>query len=280
MRTKSSGNPPRRVQRAAESGDGARAASGTVAGEAIYGIEPLREILAVQPEAIEVLYLRERDTRRFADEIERVKQAGGRVVQVDDAELTRAAGSEEARHQGLVATVRPYRYLELAELVDQVPDLIVLVDGVTDPRNLGAILRVTECAGFKSVILARDRTASLTPAAIKTSAGAWVHLRIAQCGNVVRTLEDLKEKGYWIAALTPEGDTSIYQLDVRSRLVLVIGAEGEGVRALVKKRADFRVKIPLYGKLESLNVSVATAVALFEIKRRREGLFQALSNVL
>src|SRR5579875_1537267 len=254
-------------------------ASGTIGGEIIFGVEPVREMLAAQPEAIEALYVRGRDARRFSGEIEQVRKAGGRVVEVDDAELARAAGSA-ARHQGLLASVRPYRYLERAELIARAPDLIVLIDGVTDPRNLGAILRVTECAGFKSVILARDRTAALTPAAIKTSAGAWVHLAIAQCGNVVRTLGELKDKGYWIAALTPEGDTSIYQLDVQSRLVLVVGAEGEGVRPLVKKEADYRVKIPLYGELQSLNVAVAAAVALFEIKRRREGLLSALSRAL
>jgi 23S rRNA (guanosine2251-2'-O)-methyltransferase len=118
-------------------------------------------------------------------------------------------------------------------------------------------------------VLARDRTAAVTPAAIKSSSGAWVHLRIARCGNVARAIEDLKQAGYWIAALAPEGDREIYDLDTSRRLALIVGSEGRGVREIVRKNADFMVRIPMYGKVGSLNVSVAAAVALFEIARRR-----------
>ncbi len=109
----------------------------------------------------------------------------------------------------------------------------------------------------------------MTSAAIKSSAGAWIHLKIARCGNVARLMEDLKEGGYWIAALAPGGSTSIYNLDVTSRLAIVIGSEGKGIREIVRKNADFIVDIPMRGKVASLNVSVATAVALYEIARRR-----------
>ncbi|HLH76503.1 MAG TPA: 23S rRNA (guanosine(2251)-2'-O)-methyltransferase RlmB [Candidatus Binataceae bacterium] len=250
-----------------------------MSGELIFGLEPVRELLAVNPKLVRVLYLRARDQRRFASEAVRVKEAGGEVRVVEEAELQRAAGSQ-ARHQGLVASVRPYQYLTTADLIEAGPELIVLIDGVTDPRNLGAILRVVECAGFKAVIIARDHTAQLSAVAIKASAGAWVHLRLAQCGNVVRTLEELQQAGYWIAVLTPEGEQTLEELDVQRRLVVVIGAEGAGVRPLVKKRADFGLRIPLYGKLKSLNVAVASGVALFSIRRRREGLFGALVNAL
>lgn len=255
----------------------AREGQGAVRGAIIFGIEPVREMLAAQPEAVEALYLKPNDQRRFAREIEQVRRAGGRVITVDDAELSRAAGSQ-ARHQGIVATIRPYHYADLKEMLDGQPDVILLIDGVTDPRNLGAILRSAEGSGFRSVLLARDRTAGITPAAIKTSAGALFHLSVAQCGNVARILEQLKQKGYWVAALTPDGATSLYDLDVHGQLVLVVGAEGEGVRPLVKKNADYQVRIPLYGKVDSLNVSVAAALALFEIRRRREGLLSVLSN--
>jgi 23S rRNA (guanosine2251-2'-O)-methyltransferase len=130
-------------------------------------------------------------------------------------------------------------------------------------------LRSAEGAGVGAVVIARDRTAAITPAAIKSSAGAWVHLKIARCGNVARAMEDLKEAGYWIAALAPEGTLEVYKLDTTRRLALVVGSEGRGVREIVRKNADFVVRIPMYGKVGSLNVSVAGAVALFEIARRR-----------
>jgi 23S rRNA (guanosine2251-2'-O)-methyltransferase len=109
----------------------------------------------------------------------------------------------------------------------------------------------------------------MTSAAIKSSAGAWIHLKIARCGNVARALEDLKQAGYWIAALVPGGNISIYDLDVTSKLAIVFGSEGKGVREIIKKTTDYLVDIPMRGKVASLNVSVATAVALYEIARRR-----------
>jgi 23S rRNA (guanosine2251-2'-O)-methyltransferase len=175
----------------------------------------------------------------------------------------------EARHQGIVALIREYNYAGFDEVVAKKPDPLLLVDGVSDPRNLGALLRSAECAGVRAVVLARDRTVGLTPAAIKSSAGAWVHLKIARCGNVARALEDLKEAGYWVAALAPDGPVDLYDLDTTRRLVLVVGSEEHGVRGIVRKTADFVVRIPMRGRIESLNVSVAAAVALFEVARRR-----------
>ena len=234
----------------------------------VFGIEPIRELIAAEPGAIRTLYVSKRLQPRFAAEISRVQQGGATVSVVDDDALARMAGSQ-ARHQGMVALVREYQYAELEELLAEEPDPLLVIDGVTDPRNLGAIMRSAECAGASALILGRDRTVAVTPAAIKTSAGAWAHLRIARCGNVVSTLKALKEKGYWVAALAPTGDLSLYELDTTRRLALLIGAEDVGLRMLVKKNADFLVKIPMLGKVNSLNVAVATAVALFEIARRR-----------
>jgi 23S rRNA (guanosine2251-2'-O)-methyltransferase len=155
------------------------------------------------------------------------------------------------------------------DVIAQGADPIVVIDGVTDPRNLGAILRSAECAGVRAAVIGRNRTAGINPAAIKTSAGSWIHLAIAQCGNVVQALQKLKEAGYWIAALAPAGETSIYDLDTSRRLAIVLGSEDRGVRELVRKNSDFIVNIPMGGRITSLNVSVAAAVALFEIARRR-----------
>jgi len=233
----------------------------------VFGVEPVRELLSAAPEIVRTLYLRAGD-ERFAEEARRVRANGGQVTKADEAELARLCG-RDSRHQGIAVIVGEYVYAAVEDVIAAKPDPVLLIDGVTDPRNLGAILRSAEGAGATSVILARDRTVALTPAAIKSSAGAWIHMKIARCGNVARTLEELKEAGYWVAALAPGGKLSLYDLDVSRKIVLVVGSEGKGVREIVKKTADFIVDIPMGGKVASLNVSVATAVALFEIARRR-----------
>jgi len=243
--------------------------------EIVYGVEPIRELVAAAPASIRVLYVKSGDERRFSAEIDLVRTGGGRVEFADDAGLERLAGPA-ARHQGIAALMREYEYTPLEKLLAAQPDPIILVDGVTDPRNLGALMRSAEGAGVTAIVIARDRTAAITPAAVKSSAGAWIHLKIARCGNVARTIEQLKEAGYWTAALAPGGDTSIYTLDTSRKLAIIVGSEGRGVRDIVKKGADFVVDIPMRGKVGSLNVSVAAAVALFEIARRRAATKQAV----
>jgi len=265
--------PPKAAARpwapAHERGAHAPTASGAAAArDLVFGAEPVHELIAAAPGAVRTLYVRADLQARFAGDIERVRAAGGHVVAAEAAALARMAGGE-ARHQGVVALIREYSYAAFEDVVAAAPDPLLLVDGVTDPRNLGALLRSAEGAGVGTVVLARDRTAAVTPAAIKSSSGAWVHLKIARCGNVARAMEDLKRAGYWIAALAPSGDREIYELDTTRRLALVVGSEGRGVREIVRKNADFVVRIPMYGKVGSLNVSVAAAVALFEIARRR-----------
>jgi 23S rRNA (guanosine2251-2'-O)-methyltransferase len=247
---------------------GARRPHNENRGEIIFGVEPIRELIGASAASIQTLYVKAGAYERFGGEIEAVREAGGRVVKAEDADLARMAGSE-GRHQGIVAAIREYAYVPLVELLEQKPDPLLIVDGVTDPRNLGAIMRSAECAGARGLVLGRDRTTGVTPAAVKASAGAWVHLKIARCGNVAQTLEALKAEGYWIAALAPNGDTSLYELDASRRLAIVLGAEDRGVRELVKHKADFVVSIPMRGRVASLNVSVAAAVALFELARGR-----------
>lgn len=237
-------------------------------GDVVFGVEPVRELLGAAPEIVRTLYVREGDERRFLEEAERVRAGGGYVARAAEAELARLCGPG-ARHQGIAALVREYQYAAFEDVVAEKPDPILLIDGVTDPRNLGAILRSAEGAGVSAIVLARDRTVGVTPAAVKSSAGAWIHMKIARCGNVARALEDLKEAGYWIAALAPGGNVPLYELDTTRQLAIVVGSEGKGVREIVRKTADFIVDIPMRGKVGSLNVSVATAVALFEIARKR-----------
>jgi len=239
--------------------------------DVVFGVEPIRELLAAAPAMVRVLHVRAGDERRFAEEIARVRRAGGRADGVTGEDLDRIAGPG-ARHQGIVALVREYQYAPFEAILADKPDPVVVVDGVSDPRNLGALLRSAEGAGVPAIVLARDRTAGISPGAVKSSAGAWVHLRIARCSNVARALEQLKEAGYWIAALAPGGTTSLYDLDVARRLAIVVGSEARGIREIVRRGADFIVGIPMRGKVGSLNVSVAAAVALFEIARRRGSL--------
>jgi 23S rRNA (guanosine2251-2'-O)-methyltransferase len=259
--------PAREYRRVEAGGGGQHRASGNDR-EIVYGVEPIRELVAAAPASIRVLYVKAGDERRFAAEIDLVRTGGGRVEFADDAGLERLAGPA-ARHQGIAALMREYEYTPLEDILAGQPDPLVLVDGVTDPRNLGALMRSAEGAGVGAIVLAKDRTAGVTPAAVKSSAGAWIHLKIARCGNVARTIEQLKEAGYWTAALAPGGETSLYALDTSRKLALIVGSEGRGVRDIVKKGADFVVDIPMRGKVGSLNVSVAAAVALFEIARRR-----------
>jgi 23S rRNA (guanosine2251-2'-O)-methyltransferase len=234
----------------------------------IFGVEPVRELIGAAPGAIRMLYVKAGAEARFAAEIDAVRTQGGNVVRSEDEALARMAGSE-ARHQGLVAIMREYQYAAFEDVVAEAHDPLLVIDGVTDPRNLGAIMRSAECAGVRAIVIARDRTVGITPIVVKSSAGAWVHLRIARCGNVAQALEGLKAAGYWVVALTPSGDLSIYDLDTSRRLAFVLGSEGRGVREIVKKSSDFIAGIPMRGRIGSLNVSVAAAVALFEVARRR-----------
>jgi len=264
---------PRRYSHAGPSPHGGpRAAAGdehpSAQGQLVFGIEPVRELILAAPAAVRVLYIRAGAERRFAAEIESIRACGGQIVSAEEERLKRMAGAG-AHHQGVVAIIRDYEYTAFETILSEHPDPILVVDGVTDPRNLGAILRSAECAGAGAVVIARDRTVGLTPAAIKASAGAWVHLRIARCGNVAQALEALKSAGYWIVALAPGGELSLYELDTTRRLAFVVGSEGKGVRQVVRRNSDFVVSIPMRGKVESLNVSVAAAVVLFEVARKR-----------
>jgi 23S rRNA (guanosine2251-2'-O)-methyltransferase len=195
-----------------------------------------------------------------------------RWTTVASAELDRMA---QGKHQGVVAIAGEFDYVELEDLLEGVDSnkqgLLVALDGVTDPHNLGAIVRSALLLGADGVILPRDRSAKVTALVTKTSAGASEHLPIAQVTNLVRALEDLKAAGYWSAAIAsgPKA-VPIGELDCSSPLVLVLGSEGKGIRSLVSKTCDFHVEIPMASEaVGSFNVSVAAAIALYEVSRQR-----------
>jgi len=175
------------------------------------------------------------------------------------------------RHQGVLALM-PQIELAGEQVLDAPAEegrLFLALDGVQDPHNLGACLRTAEAAGASAVIIPKDRAASLTPVARKVAAGSAERVPVISVTNLSRTLERLKERGYWLTGLAGEGDETIYDVDLKGPLVLVLGAEGEGLRRLTKETCDRVVRIPMMGKAESLNVSAAAAVCLFEAFRQR-----------
>ncbi|MGI8574570.1 MAG: 23S rRNA (guanosine(2251)-2'-O)-methyltransferase RlmB [Egibacteraceae bacterium] len=200
------------------------------------------------------------------------EQAGVDVAQGTRAELDALAYG--VAHQGIVGIAALFRYARLDELAET--DLVVVLDGVTDPQNLGAIARSAEQAGAGALVLPRRRSAMVTAAAEKASAGAFSWLSVAVVPNITRALADLAGRGFWSVGLAGEGPETLWDAHLLDGPVaVVVGAEGRGLSRLVRERVDALVRIPMRGRLDSLNVSAATAVALFEVvrrRRRREGV--------
>lgn len=180
----------------------------------------------------------------------------------------------EARHQGVVASLSPAKLKSQSDLSDMVKNLtenalLVACDGIEDPRNLGAIVRAAEAIGAKGVIVPERRNVQVTHTVAKVSAGALAYIPVFQVTNLVRTLEALKEDGFWIVGLSPDARDPIYKVDLNCKVVLLVGSEGKGMRRLVEETCDLLVKIPMLGKTESLNASVACGIALYEIFRQQ-----------
>ena len=197
---------------------------------------------------------------------ERARQAGVEVRRVSRDDLDRLATG--VRHQGVVATTAAFRYASLADLGDT--DLVVVLDGVTDPRNLGAIARSAEAAGAGALVLRDRRSAVVTAAAEKAAAGALSWLDVVMVPNIARALADLADRGLWSVGLAGEAPMSLWECDLLDGPVaLVVGAEASGLSHLVTQRVDVLAGIPLRGRLGSLNASAAASVAMFEVARRR-----------
>ena len=183
--------------------------------------------------------------------------------------------SESRRHQGVIAFTTEYEYYDLDDIIREKKDpdrggFIVLCDGIEDVHNLGSILRVAECAGADGVVIPKAGSASVTESVIRISAGAAEHMKVARVPNLVSAVETLKKSGYWVYALEAGGE-DIYKEDFSGNIALVVGGEDSGVRRLTKERCDKILSIPLYGKVNSLNASVALGVAAYEAVRRRRG---------
>ena len=225
--------------------------------ELVYGRRAVREALHGRREVVELLA-----TERAA------RDGWGRKPKVvPERTLTELAGTRD--HQGVVARVEPFRYADAYELAAGEP-LLVALDQVTDPRNLGAVIRSAEGAGATGVILPAHNSARVTPAVARSSAGAVEHLPVAVVPNLARYLNEVKGSRLWVYA-ADAGGQPMADTDLSGGLSLVFGAEGKGIRPLVRRACDASVSIPLSGRIESLNVSVAAAVLLYEAKRQRNG---------
>ena len=232
----------------------------------VLGINPAIEALR----AGRVIALTVSTQRRTGlDELLRLAEAHRiRIKRAGRQELDRLARGQH--HQGVVATVRPKRVATLAELAaSSGPSLTVFLDGINDPHNLGAIARVAEAAGAAGLVIQARRSASVTDAAVKASAGALAHLPVASVVNLTRALKEFKAGGIWVVGLDADAEKSIFSVDLRMPVALVIGAEGHGLRRLVRDQCDWLVSLPMMGCVASLNASVATGIALFEAVRQR-----------
>lgn len=229
----------------------------------IPGRRPVAEALRAGRRLREVVVT---DAESVADLVASARDARVQVRTAAPAALDELSGG--VRHQGVVAVAPAFPYVALDEIGD--PDVVVVLDGVTDPQNLGAIARCAEAAGAGALVLPKRRAAHVTPAAEKAAAGAFSWLRVALVPNIVRALEDLAGRGYWSVGLDGDAPETVWGSRLLDgRVALVVGAEGAGLSRLVGERVDARLAIPLGGHVASLNASAAAAVALFEIARRR-----------
>jgi 23S rRNA (guanosine2251-2'-O)-methyltransferase len=234
----------------------------------IYGINPVLE--ALRAGRVTELRVGERAGGRLLDLTTRAEREGIPVRRVSAADLDRAA--EGGVHQGIVAQLREVPALEISDLVAGAtpPALFVVLDGIEDPHNVGAIVRTVDAAGADGIVRQSRRAAPLGGAAAKASAGAVSHVKIAEVVNIARALEELKAAGVWTVGLAGGVIKRYDEIDFTLPTALVVGAEGTGLRRLVRERCDWLVSIPMLGRVESLNVSVATGIVLFEAVRQRD----------
>ena len=238
----------------------------------VYGVNPVLEALRAHPnEVVRVLLERSKEGRR-SQGAERVAQAAGeagvRVEHVPHGDL--AHRSRSGVHQGVGAELAEFRYAELEDVLEREgPAFVLVLDGVTDPQNLGALVRSAHALGADGVVVPKDRAAGITPAAFKAAAGALEHCPVARVTNVARAVEQMKERGIWTVALAGDGDRELASIDLTAPTALVLGSEGSGVRPLVRRTCDHVARIPMAGKVGSLNVAAAGAVALYEVARQR-----------
>lgn len=242
----------------------------------VFGVNPVVEILRASPDEVTEIVLADgflRSTLRSIDA--EARRLGVKVTYANQKILNRLAAND--KHQGVVAKVAPYAYSPLSDLLLEdssvaSADWILILDGLTDPRNFGALLRTAEAVGIRRVLIPKDRSVDVTPTVVKVSAGAVHHLKVYRVTNLRRAMAALKEHGYWLVGLDDHAPEQIYDRVYQDRLGIVLGSEGRGIRPLILRECDYRASIPMLGKVSSLNVAVAGAVFLYEILRQKRSI--------
>ncbi|MBC7574076.1 MAG: 23S rRNA (guanosine(2251)-2'-O)-methyltransferase RlmB [Herminiimonas sp.] len=237
----------------------------------IFGFHAVTARLRHEAASVEEIYVdASREDRRMQELLRAAKAVNVRVIQADDARLSSIVGTR--RHQGVVAKAGELSLARnLDELLDAIvgPPLILILDGITDPHNLGACLRVADGAGAHAVIAPKDRAVGLNATAAKVASGAAETVPYITVTNLARTLRDLKERDIQLTGTTEDAEKGLYEADFRGGSALVMGSEGEGMRRLTRDTCDLLVSVPMFGSVESLNVSVASGVCLYEARRQR-----------
>ena len=237
----------------------------------IFGFHAVTSRLRHDASSVEEIYVdAERDDRRMQELLRAAKAVNVRIIQADDTRLSNIVGTR--RHQGVVAKAGELSLARnLDELLDAIvgPPLILILDGITDPHNLGACLRVADGAGAHAVIAPKDRAVGLNATAAKVASGAAESVPYITVTNLARTLRELKEREIWLIGTTEDAEKGLYEADFRGGSALIMGSEGEGMRRLTRETCDILVSVPMFGSVESLNVSVASGVCLYEARRQR-----------
>ncbi len=236
----------------------------------LHGIHAVLEALKAHPDKIERICIEKGNkSPRIREVVELARARHVRLSFEDRSWLDRKTA--DARHQGVLCYVSEIASLDSEEILEQAksPGLLVILDGIEDPQNVGAILRSAEAADADGVFLPRHRSSSLSPTVVKASAGAASHMKLSRVSNIANLIELLKKRGYWVAGLDASSDQPVWNADLNVPLALVLGGEGRGLHRLVKEKCDFLLSLPIQGNVGSYNVSVAAGIALYEVLRQR-----------
>lgn len=246
--------------------------------EVLFGVHPVYEALKAGRRKIDQIWIvTDKQSRRKAEIRMLAERAQIPLERITPSKLNAIAGTD--RHQGIGAKVSPYAFVPIETLFAQARNknqahFLLMLDSVTDPQNLGGLIRTASCAGVDGIILPKDRAAPPSPAVSKASAGALEHVLLHQVTNLSATIGGLKKKGIWIAGLASAAEQSLFACNLSGHLALIVGGEQKGIRTLIKRECDFLLSIPQRGVIDSLNASVAGGIALYEALRQRTHYFR------
>jgi 23S rRNA (guanosine2251-2'-O)-methyltransferase len=241
----------------------------------IYGINAVSEALgSSRCHMREIRVAHGRGLKGLEGIIDAAESKGVPIKRTERSQLD--ALTKQSPHQGVVGFIDQYTYADIDEILqrDEADPLLLVLDGIEDPGNLGALIRTADACGVGGVIIPKDRAAGITPAVAKSSAGAVFHIPLVRVANIASTISRIKRRGIWVAGAAADAPTEIYDRDLAVPLAVVIGGEGRGIRPLVKRECDLLVSIPMKGKVNSLNASVAGAIILYEVLRQRRHAFR------